>query len=89
MKTESINLGDRVRDKITGFEGVVTARTEWLYGCVRVTVQPEKMKDGKTLESQNFDEPQMKILKRGAIQHMQPQQPRTYGPRDDAKALQR
>ena len=35
------NLGDEVKDTITGFKGIVVARTEWLNGCARVTVQPQ------------------------------------------------
>ena len=28
-------LGSRVKDSITGFEGFAVSRTEYLYGCVR------------------------------------------------------
>lgn len=34
-----VQLGERYRDKITGFEGVATARSEYLYGCVRVGLE--------------------------------------------------
>lgn len=37
-----MQLGDRVRDSISRLSGVVIGRTEWLYGCVRLTVQPEE-----------------------------------------------
>lgn len=30
-----VNLGDRVKDQVTGFEGIAIARTEWLFGCPR------------------------------------------------------
>jgi hypothetical protein len=33
-------LGSEVRDSMTGFAGVVVSRTEYLYGCVSVGVQP-------------------------------------------------
>lgn len=85
----SVKLGDRVRDLITGFEGIVVARCEWLYGCVRLTVQPEKLKDGKQLETATFDEPQLKVMKVGVVEHMKPSLAPTYGPRDDAKATSR
>ena len=35
-------LGDKVKDTITGFTGVVTGRSEWLFGCVRCAVQPAR-----------------------------------------------
>ena len=39
MSTETtrIELGQKVRDRITGCTGVVVCRSEWLHGCVRIT----------------------------------------------------
>ena len=51
-----VKLGDKVRDSISGFEGVATSRTEFLYGCVRVCVEPQGLHDGKPIDSQYFDE---------------------------------
>lgn len=51
-----IELGQKVQDSLTGFEGVATARTEYLYGCVRVLVEPGLLKDGKPIEGEWFDE---------------------------------
>jgi len=51
-----VKLGQKVRDKITGLEGIATARTEFLYGCVRVLIDPEGLHDGKPIESQWLDE---------------------------------
>lgn len=52
------SVGDKVKDGISGLEGVILARTEWLYGCVRLTVQPYGEKDGKPFETFVIDEPQ-------------------------------
>jgi hypothetical protein len=42
-----VQLGDRVRDRMTGFSGIAIAITEWLYNCRRITVQPTELdKDG-------------------------------------------
>lgn len=54
-----IPLGAVAQDTISGFEGVVVCRSEWLYGCVRLTVQPREMHDGKPVDTQTFDEPQL------------------------------
>lgn len=63
-----INLGDKVTDPVTGFTGIAVGRTEWLHGCSRIAVQPKGVdKDGKPIESQTFDEPQLKVLIRHAI----------------------
>jgi len=85
-----IELGDRVKDKITGLEGIVTGRYEYLYGCLRMSVQPEKAKDGKPVESFVLDEPQLELLKKAVIVPPQgttakdePKKERTHGPRND------
>lgn len=58
------DLGDRVKDSITGFAGIVIARTEYLNGCARYQLQCETLdKDGKPQEWQSFDEMQLKLLK--------------------------
>lgn len=54
-----IPLGAVAQDTITGFEGVVVCRSEWLYGCVRLMLQPQEMHEGQPLEAQTFDEPQL------------------------------
>jgi hypothetical protein len=54
--------GDTVKDTITGFSGVIVHRTEYLNGCIRYGVQPKKLKDGKTIESEMFDEQQLSLV---------------------------
>lgn len=60
-----INNGDRVKDVITGFTGIVTCRLEYLNGCTRLQVSPEKLIEGKMAEPLYFDEPQMVLVKAG------------------------
>lgn len=62
-----IKLGDKVKDKVTGFTGIAIARTEWLNGCIRVTVQPDKLADGKIAASETIDEPQLTLVKAAAV----------------------
>jgi hypothetical protein len=50
---EKVLLGDKYRDNISGFEGTATARSEFLFGCVRVCL--EGGKDGE-LKTEWFDE---------------------------------
>lgn len=57
-----IELGSKVKDKITGFEGIAVARFQWLTGCERYEVQPERLKDGKPIESATFDEKRLTVL---------------------------
>ena len=44
-------LGKKVRDKITGVEGIVTSVCFDLYGCVQVIIKRPADKDGKLPES--------------------------------------
>lgn len=61
MKSD-IKLGDVAKDTITGFEGVVVSRTEWMNGCVRLQLQPQRLKDGKPIESNLFDIEQLELV---------------------------
>lgn len=81
-----LQLGDRVRDRMTGFEGIVIAITEWLYNCRRITVQPSTLdKDGAIPKTESFDEDQLEVVERGAfkpkVQETAPAA-KTGGPRD-------
>lgn len=60
-----IQVGDRARDKISRFTGIVVARTEWLNKCVRLTIQPEELKDGKPIDNHTFDEEQVELVDQG------------------------
>lgn len=60
---KKINLGDEVKDSITGFIGVAVARTEWITGCPRIVVQPKVKKDGLLPESVTFDENTLIVTK--------------------------
>ena len=62
MSEFRLALGDRVKDRLTGLTGIIVARTEWLNYCNRYTVQPQKIKDGKPVESTVFDEGDLTLL---------------------------
>lgn len=51
-----VKLGETYRDGITGFEGVAVSRTEFLFGCVRVGLEPTELREGKPIDLQWFDE---------------------------------
>jgi len=73
-----VRLGAKVKDIVTGFSGVVTARTEWLSGCIRYLVSPQKLdKDDKPVEGQWIDEQQLLVLSGGLKLVQQP----TGGPK--------
>lgn len=83
---DRVELGDRVKDKITGLSGVAIGATDWLYGCRRITVQPETEKDGKPVDTFCVDEPQLRITKKAVVgPNVQEKKPRKKrgGPRRD------
>ena len=51
-----IQLGQKVKDSITGYQGIVVGITTWLDGCVRIGIQSVQLKDGKVLDPEWFDE---------------------------------
>jgi hypothetical protein len=73
-----LELGTRVKDKVTGYTGIVIGRTEWLYGCRRYTVQSQEMKDGKPVDGMGFDEDALEIIEVAAVKGHKPA--KTGGP---------
>lgn len=63
-----IRLGDIVRDTVTDFEGVAIAEHMYLHGCRRISVQPQKLHDGKIIDAQTFDEPQLVVVESKPVQ---------------------
>jgi len=58
-------LGEKVRDRITGLEGIAICRSVWLNGCVRVVVQPQELKDGRPVDTYTCDEPDLVTVAEG------------------------
>lgn len=80
-KKSDVQLGDVAKDRITGLEGVVTGKTEWLNGCVRFLLQPRALHEGKPIEPSWFDEDQVEKVEAAVIQETK----KTGGPRQDPK----
>jgi hypothetical protein len=56
-------LGFLAKDVNTGFTGVVTAVTEYAYGCAHITLEPEVLdKEGALIKGYSFDEPRIEVL---------------------------
>ena len=57
--------GKEVKDKVTGFTGICTGQTRWLYGCDQYCVTPKIDKDGKSGEMQWFDDGRIEVIGNG------------------------
>jgi len=61
-----IELGMEVKDRVTGFQGIVVHRITFLNGCDRMGVQPKVDKKGMELpEVKSFDEPDLEFVANG------------------------
>lgn len=61
MSNFKFHRGVYVIDKLTGFKGVISARTDSITGCNRYAVQPDVDKDGKYVDSYWIDEHSLEI----------------------------
>ncbi len=80
-----INLGDRVKDMVTGFTGIAVHRYEYLSGCARISVQPpvkETDSEYKLPDALVFDEPQLVLVEAGVVKPFQPALNPPGGPKD-------
>ena len=62
-----IELGAKAKDKITGFEGIIVVRCQWLNGCNTYGIKPQKLKDEKTIDTTYFDEPQLIVINKKEV----------------------
>lgn len=83
-----VNLGDRVKDPVSGWSGIAYCRIIYLQGCDRIGIQApiEKDKDGLRVMPDLFhvDEPQLVVVKKNAITPAKPKKrlggPSGFGP---------
>ena len=61
-------LGDRLRDKISGFEGIATVRAQYLNGCEQYLLKPQGLKeDGDIKDGYYFDSQQLVLVGYGIL----------------------
>ena len=62
------DLGDRLRDKITGLEGIATAKVNYVNGCLHYGVTPKKEKKEKEQpEAEYIDSKLLELVKVNAV----------------------
>lgn len=77
-----IELGFVGKDKITGFEGIITSRCQYITGCDQYALQPPA-KDGDIKDAKWFDEGRILITGSG-INATDVQGEKNGGPQRDA-----
>ena len=54
--------GKKVKDSISGFRGVLTARTEYINGCIQYEITPDDVVNGRIPPSVWMDEQRVEFL---------------------------
>ena len=57
-----LSLGDKLKDRITGFEGICIYRSQWISNCNTYGLKSEKLKDGLPMDLNQFDEPMLSLV---------------------------
>lgn len=73
----TVELGDEVEDLVSGMRGIVVARTEWLNGCLRATIQAPMGEDKKLPSAESFDHEQLNVI---TAKKVKAKVPETNGP---------
>lgn len=81
---DKFKLGAKVKDKVSGIEGIAVARAEFINGCVKYVVQPPVDKDGKWVEDRWFDEESLEQIGEGIEMKSKP----TGGPNEGYRSSQ-
>ena len=66
---------DKVKDTITGFTGLVTARTEYLNGCIRYAVEAPKLNEKGERQDIWEDEERLELVKKAATSKKSAERP--------------
>lgn len=62
MSQFKFKLNLHVRDKITGFSGVILGRTEYATGCIQYGICPKCLIEGKYPDWQWLDESRLELM---------------------------
>lgn len=62
-----MQLGDKARDVVTGFTGIITGHAEHISGCDTYGLQPPVNDKGESVEIRWFDENRIEVLQAAAV----------------------
>ena len=71
MSQFKFKLNLNVRDKVTGFKGMILGRTEYSTGCIQYGICPTELtKEGKFPEWTWLDEDRLVMVKENTVGHL-------------------
>lgn len=59
--------GDVLRDKVTGFTGVVMVCAAYATGCHHYGIQPQELTNGKPMDWEWIDQSRLELVSEGVI----------------------
>ena len=69
----SVEIGDRAKDRISGFTGIVVTRSDWMNNCLRFGLQAERLDEkGHKPDVVYFDEPDLVVTKKAVYASVRP-----------------
>jgi len=71
MSNSTPKLGDRVKDCISGFVGIVISHAQHLTGCDRMFLEPGVDKDNKTHPGMWVDIDMLDIVEAGVVKRVE------------------
>jgi len=63
MKEFKFELGDEVKDRVSGYKGIIRVRSQYLTGCNVYGIQSQKLKDNKPFDWSYLDEDLLILIK--------------------------
>lgn len=67
-----MRLGDKMRDAVTGFEGVAIGYVQYFSGCNQYLLTGRIGSDGKKPEGEWFDEERLAVVEEGDVRDLLP-----------------
>lgn len=67
MAKTKIKLGSRVKDKVTGIEGIAMGKLKHLTGCDQYCIQPDITEPNKIPEQHWLDVNRLEVVKEDAV----------------------
>lgn len=61
MNIFKLELGMAGEDIVTGFKGIITARSQYLNGCIRYQIENKPKKQGEESKEYWYDEDRIKV----------------------------
>jgi hypothetical protein len=60
-------LGKKVKDIVSGFEGVAVSKIEYMNGCTQYNIQPKCKDDNTMIKAEWFDAEQVELVSNKTI----------------------